>query len=113
MEGVEDIPDTALHEGLAPGNWESPEHLQAFGRRRYDIDIAVLLLTVWVARLCHMSAPYGACEQANAEDYRHHAGADQQGLAAGAVGLSTSRTMAHRSKSGTSPHVPGRERGSC
>jgi len=43
MEGMEDIPDTALHEGL-PWNWESfPEYLQALAARRYDIDIAALL----------------------------------------------------------------------
>ena len=43
MEGVEDIPDTALHEGL-PWSWESfPEYLRALAAQRYDIDIAALL----------------------------------------------------------------------
>src|SRR3954454_3553120 len=40
MEGVEDIPGTALHEGLA-WDWESfPEYLDALDRRPHDIDLA-------------------------------------------------------------------------
>ena len=35
MEGVEDIPGTALAEGIALGRWESfPEYLDAIARRR-------------------------------------------------------------------------------
>ena len=40
MEGVEDIPGTALHEGL-PWTWETfPEYLDHLDARRYDIDVA-------------------------------------------------------------------------
>ena len=40
MEGVEDIPGTALHEGLA-WDWSSfPEYLDALDRRPRDIDLA-------------------------------------------------------------------------
>ncbi|MGA1077312.1 MAG: amidohydrolase family protein, partial [Ilumatobacteraceae bacterium] len=40
MEGVEDIPGTALHEGLA-WDWASfPEYLDALDRRPRDIDLA-------------------------------------------------------------------------
>ena len=40
MEGVEDIPGAALHEGL-PWDWESfGEYLDALERRPHDIDFA-------------------------------------------------------------------------
>jgi N-acyl-D-aspartate/D-glutamate deacylase len=43
MEGVEDIPDIVMSEGL-PWDWESfPEFLDAVERRPHDLDYAVLL----------------------------------------------------------------------
>ena len=40
MEGVEDIPEVVLTEGL-PWNWESfPDYLNALDARRYDLDVA-------------------------------------------------------------------------
>src|SRR3546814_18279521 len=40
MEGVEDIPGAALHEGL-PWTWQSyPEFLDALDDRPYDVDLA-------------------------------------------------------------------------
>ncbi|MFN3732143.1 N-acyl-D-amino-acid deacylase family protein [Comamonas testosteroni] len=99
MEGVEDIPDTALHEGL-PWNWESfPEYLRALAEQRYDIDIAALLPHAPL-RVYAMGERAIRREQASAEDIETMQELIRQGLAAGAVGLSTSRTMAHRSKSG-------------
>lgn len=99
MEGVEDIPDTALHEGL-PWNWESfPEYLQALAARRYDIDIAALLPHAPL-RVHAMGERAIRRERASAEDIKAMQELIRQGLAAGAVGLSTSRTMAHRSRSG-------------
>lgn len=99
MVGVEDIPDTALHEGLR-WNWESfPEYLQALAARRYDIDIAALLPHAPL-RVHAMGERAIRREPASAEDIKAMQQLVRQGLAAGAVGLSTSRTMAHRSKSG-------------
>src|SRR5437870_2112394 len=41
MEGVEDIPGVALHEGLA-WNWRSlPEFIDALSTRAFDIDVAL------------------------------------------------------------------------
>jgi N-acyl-D-aspartate/D-glutamate deacylase len=41
MEGVEDIPGAALHEGMSWG-WESfPEYVDQLSRRRWSIDVAV------------------------------------------------------------------------
>ena len=43
MEGVEDIPGTALHEGLT-WNWESfPDYLDALAKIPRTIDIAAML----------------------------------------------------------------------
>ena len=43
MEGVEDIPGTALHEGIQ-WEWETfGEYLDALDRRRYAVDIAAFL----------------------------------------------------------------------
>src|SRR5882724_9907630 len=40
MEGVEDIPEVVLTEGL-PWNWQSfPDFLDALGARQYDMDVA-------------------------------------------------------------------------
>lgn len=99
MEGVEDIPDTALHEGL-PWSWESfPEYLQALSERRYDIDIAALL-PHGPLRVYAMGERAVRREAATMQDLQTMQELIEQALAAGAVGLSTSRTMAHRSKSG-------------
>ena len=39
MEGIEDIPNVVLTEGI-PWNWESfPEYFDALAARRFDIDI--------------------------------------------------------------------------
>ena len=43
MEGVEDIPGAALHEGLQ-WDWETfPDYLDALDRRPHDIDIGAQL----------------------------------------------------------------------
>ncbi|MEY3147089.1 MAG: hypothetical protein RL688_308, partial [Actinomycetota bacterium] len=40
MEGVEDIPGTALYEGIEWGQWESfPEYMDYIASRRYSLDI--------------------------------------------------------------------------
>lgn len=99
MEGVEDIPGTALHEGL-PWNWESfPQYLQALAARNYDVDIAALI-PHGPLRVYAMGQRAVRREAASAQDLAVMQQLVKQGLAAGAVGLSTSRTMAHRSKSG-------------
>jgi N-acyl-D-amino-acid deacylase len=105
MEGVEDIPGTALYEGMEWGRWETfPEYLDYIAARRYSLDIG--------AQIAHGSVRYyvmgerGADNQdATADDLAEMARLVQQGLEAGAVGFSTSRTIGHRSLWG-SP-VPG------
>ena len=44
MEGVEDIPGSALHEGVPWGAWETfPEYLDFLDTRRYAMDVAAQL----------------------------------------------------------------------
>lgn len=99
MEGVEEIPETAMNEGL-PWTWQSfPEFLDTLESGSRDIDVAALYphgpLRVFV-----MGERAVNREPATAEDIRQMQVLLREGLAAGAVGFSTSRTLVHRSSTG-------------
>jgi len=99
MEGVEEIPGSALAAGI-PWNWESfPEYLDALEAKPRDIDVAVLLphgpLRVYV-----MGERGVNREEANQEDLDEMKRIAIEGLESGAVGISSSRTLLHLSSSG-------------
>jgi len=99
MEGVEEIPGTAMNEGLS-WNWESfPDYLDALEERARDIDVAVLFphgpLRVFV-----MGERAVNREAANEEDIAKMKTLIEEGMNAGAMGFSTSRTLVHRSSTG-------------
>jgi len=103
MEGVEEIPGTALAEGL-PWTWESfSEFLDTIEGKARDIDVAALLphgpLRVYVMGQRAINR-----EAATADDIRKMKALLQEGVEAGAVGFSTSRTLLHLSSTGN--HVP-------
>jgi N-acyl-D-amino-acid deacylase len=110
MEGVEDIPGAALAEGI-DWQWETfPQYLDALEHKARAIDVAA-------------QVPHGAVrayvmgERCNTQD---DVPTDQElaqmqalvrdGIAAGAVGFSSSRTLLHKDKHGV--HVPGTFAGS-
>ena len=105
MEGVEDIPGTALYEGIEWGQWESfPEYMDYIASRRYSLDIG--------AQVAHGALRYYVMGErgkenldATNEDLNEMSRLVTQALTAGAVGFSTSRTIGHRALDG-SP-VPG------
>ena len=109
MEGVEDIPGAALAEGI-DWQWESfPEYLDALAAKPRAIDVGT-------------HVPHGAVrayvmgERCNTNDVPTQADIAQmaalvrEGVAAGALGFSSSRTLLHRDKHGV--HVPGTFAGS-
>ncbi|HET9773234.1 MAG TPA: amidohydrolase family protein [Acidimicrobiia bacterium] len=99
MEGVEDIPGTALHEGL-PWTWTTfPEYLDALERTPHDIDCAAYA-PHGAMRVHAMGERAVAGEVATADDIARMAAVAREAVAAGAVGFSTSRTLNHRSSTG-------------
>ncbi len=105
MEGVEDIPGTALHEGIEWGRWETfPEYIDYLGSRHFTMDIGTQIPHSAV-RYYVMGQRALAHEDATAEDLTAMAAIVADGLKAGALGFSTSRTIGHRSVDGES--IPG------
>lgn len=104
MEGVEDIPGTALHEGIK-WEWETfPEYLDAIDRRRYAVDIAAYVPHGSVRG--YVMGDRGARnEDATEQDIQEMAQIVREAREAGAVGFSTSRTMGHKARDGQP--VPG------
>ncbi|MCA3378676.1 MAG: amidohydrolase family protein [Roseomonas sp.] len=103
MEGVEDLPEVVLTEGL-PWNWESfPEYMDALDARPYDMDVAAMV-THAPLRVHVMGEAAEAHAVATAEQCAEMARLTAEGLAAGALGFSTSRAIAHRTLDGR--HIP-------
>ena len=98
MEGVEDIPGTALAEGMS-WNWESfPEYLDELERMDRVMDVSALL-------------PHGALrayvlgqgrpnDDATPDEIAEMATLAHEAALAGAMGVSTTRTLLHRAKDG-------------
>ena len=103
MEGVEDIPEVVLTEGL-PWNWESFEdYLNALDTRRYDLDVVAQVPHAAV-RTYVMGDRALAHEPADADDRAKMARIAAAGVRAGALGFSTSRTINHKTLAGA--HTP-------
>ena len=104
MEGVEDIPGAALAEGIQ-WEWESfPEYLDAVERKPRTIDVA--------AQVPHGALRAYVMGERGADHDNHPTEAEiaemarlaAEGVAAGAVGFTTSRTVNHKTKDGE--HTP-------
>jgi N-acyl-D-aspartate/D-glutamate deacylase len=99
MEGVEDIPGTALHEGLS-WQWRSfAEYLDALASLAHDVDIAAQV--PHSALRLHVMGERGAQrEPANPEEIAAMADLARDGILAGGLGFTTSRTINHKSSRG-------------
>ena len=104
MEGVEDIPGAALSEGIRWG-WESyPEYLDAVDAAPKAIDVGSLI-PHGAVRAYVMGERGARNEPATAEDIEAMAAIVRDGMRAGGLGFSTSRTIAHMAIDGEP--VPG------
>ena len=108
MEGVEDIPGTALHEGLQ-WNWETfPEYMDAIDAMPHTIDFAVMVphdpLRVYV-----MGDRAVFNQPANDRDISQMQELTREALKAGALGFSIGRSDFHKSSDGA--WTPGSEAG--
>ncbi len=99
MEGVEDIPEPVLTEGL-PWDWQSfPEYLDRVDARRFDVDVAAQVPHA-ALRVFVMGERGAAREPATATDRAAMARLAAEGIRAGALGFSTSRTLNHQTVDG-------------
>ena len=99
MEGVEDIPGVALHEGLS-WDWESFEdYMDHLSARQFDMDIGAQL--PHAAMRVYVMGQRGADrEPATPQDVAQMKAMTSRAIQAGALGFTTSRTLNHRSARG-------------
>lgn len=104
MEGVEDIPGTALSEGMTWA-WETfPEYLDSLASRRWTVDVGTQV-PHGAVRAYVMGERGARNEPATPDDIERMRTIVHDAIAAGALGFSTSRTIAHRAMDGEP--VPG------
>jgi N-acyl-D-amino-acid deacylase len=99
MEGVEDIPEVVMAAGV-PWNWETfPQYLDALEQRQSDSDFAAQVphspLRVYV-----MGTRGAELEPPTEDDLAEMRRLVREAVEAGALGVSTSRSLAHRTKAG-------------
>ena len=99
MEGVEDIPGAALVEGIQ-WNWETfPEYLDAIDKLPHAIDFCAQV-PHGAVRTYVMGERGANNEMASPQEVDAMAAIVKEGLQAGALGFSTTRTILHRAKDG-------------
>lgn len=104
MEGVEDIPGSALSEGIQ-WNWETfPEYIDALEAMPRAVDVATQV-PHGAVRAYVMGERGAANEPPTESDIENMAKIVEEGLRAGALGFTTSRTAFHKSVDGEL--VPG------
>ena len=99
MEGVEDIPGTALHEGIR-WRWETfPEYLDALEQTPLAIDVGAQI-PHGAVRAYVMGERGPAHEVATPDEIAGMREVVREAIEAGALGFTTSRTEKHRDSSG-------------
>jgi N-acyl-D-aspartate/D-glutamate deacylase len=111
LEGVEDMPEVVLADGLT-WDWESfPEFVEALKRRKHDIDFAVQLPHA-ALRMYVMGERAADFEVATEADLARMRVLAREAIEAGALGLGTSRNIFHTNLDGTvipTAHTPEAE----
>lgn len=103
MEGVEDIPGTALSEGIE-WRWESfPEYLDALGERQFMLDVGTQVPHAAVR--AYVMGERSLEAEPTDEELDEIRRIVREGVEAGALGVSTSRILSHRTSTGV--EVPG------
>jgi N-acyl-D-aspartate/D-glutamate deacylase len=100
LEGVEDIPGTALAEGMTWG-WETfPEYLDVLGSMARTVDVGAHV--PHAALRTYVMGERGAdhLEHPTEDEITTMARLVEEALAAGAIGFATSRTEVHRTSGG-------------
>ena len=107
MEGVEDIPGTALHEGI-DWEWETfPEFLDAIEKKEFVMDLGFM---IGHGPVRSYVMGYDRCQNqvdASKGEINQMSEIVEKAINAGALGFSTSRTILHRDVHGV--YVPGTE----
>jgi N-acyl-D-amino-acid deacylase len=104
MEGVEDIPGPALAAGI-PWRWESfAEYLDALAGMKRAVDVAAQI-PHGAVRAYVMGERGAHNEESTPDEIARMAAIVRDALRAGAIGVTSSRTLLHRAKNGE--HVPG------
>ncbi len=99
MESVEDIPGTALAEGI-DWQWETfPEFMNALDKCKLGMDVAAQV-PHGAVRTYVMGERGAENEPATPEDIQEMAEIVREGIEVGALGFSTSRTIMHKAASG-------------
>ena len=101
MEAVEDIPGTALHEGI-DWRWESfGAYLDALDTMPRTVDVAAQV--PHVALRAYVLGERAHDDDVSADEYADMARLTAEALRDGALGFSTSRTILHKSRHGLIP----------
>jgi N-acyl-D-amino-acid deacylase len=109
MEGVEDIPGSALAEGI-DWKWETfPQYLDALEAKKRTIDVGVHVPHASV-RAYVLGDRCNTNYEPNTAEIAEMAAIVREGVIAGALGFSTSRTLLHKDLKGV--HMPGTFAGS-
>jgi N-acyl-D-aspartate/D-glutamate deacylase len=99
MEGIEDIPEIVMTEGL-PWAWQTfPEYLDFLAARCFDVDLAAQLPHA-ALRVYVMGERGMAREPATEADMAQMRDLAQEAVEAGALGFSTSRSVNHKTVDG-------------
>ena len=100
LEGVEDIPGTALAEGLT-WDWETfPDYMDALARRSYAIDVATQVAHAPLRAYVMGERGANPNEAPTVLELDAMARMVQEGMCSGALGFTTSRTYIHRTRDG-------------